>query len=209
MYYAKLIIPVVVLAQASKERVAKALILEAIRRGQATDPRGIKYSDLARAVSTEIRSRPTFDKYLDQLVYDRLATKTVDPDNRRVRRILPTPDAELEALFLDLAKRIDRLEHPTEQERRDFHRQLTAMIARGDGATKRLEAHPANVKLFRFAKLLEVAYSAFCHVHALNQPGQATLHGKRETSIPEPIWMRVKDGKIELRSSGVLGGKTA
>jgi DNA-binding PadR family transcriptional regulator len=112
-----------------------------------------------------------------------------------------------------LASIIQKLEAPTEKDRQDLDEQLADAILTQDEREKmeklkRLEAHPANVTLAGFDEVVKAAYLAFCQVHGLNQPRETTLHWKRETTLPEPMWIRVKDGRIEVRSSGILGGKT-
>jgi hypothetical protein len=154
------------------------------------DPRGIRYSALAKVVSDKICSRPTFDKYLSQLKHDRLLKVTQDPENATAVRITLTPDAEHERVYLKLQRQIDRLDRPTTTEHDDLWRQLLGAIdEKNDEEIKRLATHPAQVKLFRIHKILIAAYSAFYEIHP---------------SLPAGIYVCVKDGKLEFLTQEYL-----
>jgi hypothetical protein len=77
---------------------------------------------------------------------------------------------------------IQTLNLPTDQESKDYDRQLIdAVDTRNDKAIQRLAAHPAGIKIAGFSRVLEAAYSGFCKVH----------------SLPAGIYVRVKEGKVE------------
>jgi hypothetical protein len=109
--------------------------------------------------------------------------------NRGLRHLAKHSEDTATSWVRALTDIIQTLNPPTDQESKDFYRQLIdAVDARNDEAIQRLAAHPASIKIASFSKVLEAAYSGFCKVH----------------NLPAGIYVCVKDGKPEFLTQEYL-----
>jgi hypothetical protein len=191
------------MTQASHRVLARKEILKALEVS-SIQGKGLGYNDLFKRVKRIVKSRPTFEKYLSDLLHDHIIEKRRDPQDRRAVRIIANPETlRRQLIFLDGLTKIQEIAAAPTPSYIDWRKQEEALF-RGKTQVSETEmnqlfSHPYIIHRDLVTKMVRTAYSMFIKIE---EPNLSKFSGWKS---PLDIYLRVVDsGIMILRRERVL-----